>query len=376
LTNRYKILKNCEKWLLKKSLCDNFALADRLTGRRPGMLEKNAWYVAAWADEVTTKPIARRICDLPVVLFRTLDGTPCALIDSCSHRGAPLSLGTVVEGGIRCNYHGVVFECSGRCIEVPNQATIPEKAKVQSFPLVEKNQILWIWTGEPDLADETLIVDYAFHGDPKWPSKQTMTPVASNFLLIADNLLDATHLAYVHGATVGGSNPNVHMKAESSLKPTENGLRFERLMRNAPPPPAYSACVPFEGDIDRWQEFDFVAPSTVLQYSGGIPTGTNRETAKEPRFDMRIFHSATPATDNTCYYFYSVSNGHQVDDPQATETIFEQVGAAIVEDKLFIEAQQVRVDELGEDRLFDNTADAARIMARRAVRKYFKNQPA
>lgn len=332
---------------------------------------RNAWYVAAWSEEVSTKPLARRICDLPIVLFRTFDGKASALIDSCSHRGAPLSLGTVVEQGIRCNYHGVVFGCSGRCVEVPNQPNIPEKARVQAFPLVEKDKILWIWTGDPALADETLIVDYPFHSDPNWPSKRTMSKVASNYALIADNLLDATHLAYVHGGTVGGSNPNVHMRAESSLKPAPNGLRFERLMRNAPPPPAYSACVPFDGDIDRWQEFDFVAPSTVLQYSGGVPTGADRATAAAPRFDMRIFHSATPATDNTCYYFYSVSNGHQVDDPQATETIFEQVGAAIVEDKLFIEAQQVRVDELGEDRLFDNAADAARMMARRMARKYF-----
>ena len=336
------------------------------------MIVQNAWYVAAWADEVSTKPLARRICNFPVVLFRTLDGTACALIDSCAHRGAPLSLGTVVEKGIRCNYHGVVFGCSGKCTEIPNQPMIPEKARVKSFPLVEKDQMLWIWIGDPEKADEALIVDYPFHGSSDWPSKQRLTPVASSYLLIADNLLDATHLAYVHGDTVGGSDPNVHMTAESSLKPTAGGLRFERLMRNAPAPPAYAACVPFGGPIDRWQEFDFVAPSTVLQYSGGVPAGADRATAAAPRFDMRIFHSATPATDNSCYYFYSVSNGHNTDDPQATETIFQQVGAAIDEDKLFIEAQQQRVDELGQERLFDNAADAARIMARRVVAKYAK----
>lgn len=336
------------------------------------MIVQNAWYLAAWANEVSTRPLARRICNVPMVLFRTFAGQPCALIDSCAHRGAPLSLGTVVENGIRCNYHGVVFGCSGQCVEIPNQAIIPDKAKVSSFPLVEKDHMLWIWIGEADQADESLIVDYPYHGDPHWPSRQTMAPVGSSYLLIADNLLDATHLAYVHGETVGGSDPNVHMKAESSLKPTPNGLRFERLMRNAPPPPAYAACVPLPGMIDRWQEFDFVAPSTVLQYSGGVPTGTDRQTAGAPRFDMRIFHSATPATDNSCYYFYSVSNGHNTDDPAATDTIFDQVGAAIVEDKLFIEAQQERVGELGEDRLFDNAGDAARIMARRAVAKYAK----
>ena len=126
----------------------------------------------------------------------------------------------------------------------------------------------------------------------------------------------------------------------------------------------------FSGNIDRWQEFDFIAPSTVLQYSGGVPAGADRAIADAPRFDMRIFHSATPATDNTCHYFYSVSIGHDVDDPKATDVIFGQVASAIAEDKLFIEAQQMMVEELGEDRLFDNAADAARRMARRAVGKY------
>jgi len=339
------------------------------------MIVDNAWYVAAWADEISVRPLARRICNHPMVLFRTIDGQACALIDSCSHRGAPLSLGTVTEDGIRCNYHGVVFGCDGKCTKIPNQNIIPERAKVRSFPVVEKDKMIWVWTGDPERADEALVIDYPFHTDPLWPSKFAMSPFASDYLLIADNLLDATHLAYVHGGTVGGSDPNVHMTAENSLKPTNRGLRFERRMRNAPPPPAYANCVPeLPERIDRWQVFDFISPSTVLQYSGGVPAGADQDNAVAPRFDMRIFHSATPATDDTCYYFFSVQNGHKVDDPQATEVIYEQVQLAIVEDKLFIEAQQERVSELGSERLFDNTADAARIMARRAVDKYQKAQ--
>ncbi|GGD47910.1 Rieske 2Fe-2S domain-containing protein [Erythrobacter arachoides] len=335
------------------------------------MIVENAWYVGAWSHEVTPSPLARRLFDFPVVLYRSLDGKACALIDSCAHRGAPLSLGTVVPEGIRCNYHGVVFGCDGICTKIPNQETIPANARVKSFPVVERDDIVWLWHGDPERADPSLIVDYPFHRDPAWPAKFAMAPVAGNYMLIADNLLDATHLAYVHGGTVGGSDPNVHMVAESALKPAPGGLRFERLMRGAPPPPAYSACVPeLPERIDRWQEFDFVAPSTVLQYSGGVPAGSERASAPAPRFDMRIFHSATPATESSCYYFWSVQNGHATDDPQATEVIYAQIQQAIAEDKVFIEAQQLRVDELGEDRLFDNAADAARMMARRAVRKY------
>jgi vanillate O-demethylase monooxygenase subunit len=338
---------------------------------------RNSWYLAAWSAEVTSTPLARRICNRPVVLYRSLEGQPYALIDSCAHRGAPLSLGTVTPQGIRCNYHGVVFGCDGACVAIPNQDKIPEKARVESFPLLERQGMVWIWIGEAEKADPALAVDYPFHDDAaNWPSRQAMSPVASSYLLIADNLLDATHLSYVHQQTVGGSAPEVHMKAESSLRPTAGGLRLQRMMRGAPPPPAYLACVPFEGAVDRWQEFDFLAPSTVLQYSGAVPAGLDRATAGAPRFDMRIFHTATPATDNTCYYFWSVMNGHDTHDPRATEIIYEQVASAILEDKLFIERQQAMVDELGEERLFDNAADAPRIMARRAVRKFDKVQNA
>ncbi|MXO73016.1 aromatic ring-hydroxylating dioxygenase subunit alpha [Alteraurantiacibacter buctensis] len=335
------------------------------------MIITNAWYVAAWSHEVTSVPMARRICNKPLVLFRSVTGEACALIDSCSHRGAPLSLGTVTEKGIRCNYHGVVFGCRGECIEVPNQAAIPTKARVDWYPLVERDQILWIWMGAKELVDDSLIPAYPFHNDPLWPSTFAMASVASNYLLIADNLLDATHLAYVHGGTVGGSNPHVHMVAQNTLKPTARGLRYERLMLDAPPPPAYLNCVDdLPARIDRWQEFDFHAPSTVLQYSGGVAAGADRATAPAPRFDMRIFHSATPATDTSCYYFYSVQNGHRVEDPAANRAITEEIALAIAEDKMFIEAQQQRVQELGEERLFDNAADAARIMARRTIAKY------
>ena len=62
------------------------------------MLLRNSWYIAAWADELgRDKPLARRICNVPVVLFRDVGGKAAALADRCCHRAAPLHLGNVVE---------------------------------------------------------------------------------------------------------------------------------------------------------------------------------------------------------------------------------------------------------------------------------------
>src|SRR5882757_4446416 len=102
-----------------------------LLSRRPvgwprelSMFIRNAWYIAAWADELGQKPLARRICNDPVVLFRDRDGRPAALVDRCCHRSAPLSLGEVVSDGIQCGYHGLTFDGSGACVAIPGQSRI------------------------------------------------------------------------------------------------------------------------------------------------------------------------------------------------------------------------------------------------------------
>ncbi|HUK60234.1 MAG TPA: Rieske 2Fe-2S domain-containing protein, partial [Stellaceae bacterium] len=103
------------------------------------MFLRNAWYIAAWADELKTAPLARRICNEPLVLFRGRDGAVAALDDRCCHRAAPLSRGTLVEEGIQCGYHGLIIDGAGQCVRVPGQKLVPDTARVRSYPAVEKN---------------------------------------------------------------------------------------------------------------------------------------------------------------------------------------------------------------------------------------------
>ena len=117
------------------------------------MLLRNAWYIAAWADEIAAEPLARRICNDPVVLFRDGTGKVGVLADRCCHRAAPLHRGAVVDAGIQCGYHGLVFDTSGRCVGIPGQRLIPEDARVRFYPAVEKDQLVWVWMGDPALAD-------------------------------------------------------------------------------------------------------------------------------------------------------------------------------------------------------------------------------
>ena len=156
------------------------------------MFARNAWYVAAWSDEISTKPLARRICNLPLVIFRGLDGTATALLDACVHRGAPLSLGTVEGRGIRCNYPGMIFGPDGACVHIPAQDAISKKARVRNFATVEINQLIWLWMGAPEEANLDDIVSYPFHDDPgNWPHRHGMMHTNANYLLLIDNLVDA-----------------------------------------------------------------------------------------------------------------------------------------------------------------------------------------
>ena len=133
---------------------------------------RNAWYVGAWSDEISAQPLARRICNEPVVLFRDAEGHPAALLDMCCHRGAPLHLGRVEAEGIVCGYHGLTFDRTGRCVRIPGQDQIPERARVRAFPVVEQDGFIWIWMGEAEEPTEAEDRD-AFPGTPTQRTGQT-----------------------------------------------------------------------------------------------------------------------------------------------------------------------------------------------------------
>jgi len=336
------------------------------------MFIRNAWYIAAWADELGEKPLARRICNDPVVLFRDQIGRAAALVDRCCHRSAPLSLGSVVAGNIQCGYHGLAFDGRGACVAVPGQSYISEGARVRSYPVVEKDQFLWIWMGEAAHADASTIVDFPYHNDrARWPNKHDCYRINANYMLMVDNLMDLTHLGYLHAKTVGG-NPSAHVNAEMKTDRTPTGIKFTRWMRNSVPPPSYVKAAGFQGRVDRWQEFEWVAPSSVLQWTGasdvGPSTGTGAgEGSREGGFQFRLFHGLTPETETSCFYFWSCANGYRQNEPEATEQLYREIAPTFVEDKEMVEMQQARLGEFGEQGLVNIVSDANRVVMRRHI---------
>ena len=256
-------------------------------------------------------------------------------------------------------------------VRIPGQAKIPAKARVRAYPIVEKDEFLWIWMGEPEKADESLIIDYPYHNDyKKWPHKHEVYHVACNYMLLIDNLMDMTHLAYVHKSTIGGSNPKALVEAKTNVTPNANGLHYIRWMPDCAPPPTYKRAQPDLGErVDRWQEFEYVAPGNILQWSGALDVGLDAMNNRDQPggFSLRLFHGLTPETDGTCFYFWSTANGYRQDEPQATEDLFHEISIAFNEDKQIVEAQQKTLEARGEVGLVDIVSDAARVHMRRTV---------
>ncbi|HLI79789.1 MAG TPA: aromatic ring-hydroxylating dioxygenase subunit alpha [Candidatus Binataceae bacterium] len=337
------------------------------------MYVRNAWYIAAWSDEVAERPIGRRILGEPVVLFRDRAGAVAALQDRCCHRGAPLSCGEVVERGIQCGYHGLIFDSAGKCVLVPGDHKVPPGAQVPSYPVVERDALVWVWMGDRQKAEHALIIRYPYHNDSSaWPHRHTMMHIRSDHLLVIDNLMDLSHLGYVHKGNVGG-DANTHVEAKMRTVRTPDGVRFERWMLDSTPPPTYVKTVGFKGKVDRWQEVEFVAPNAVLQWNGAIDAGAGAlrdwqySSPRENCFSFRLFHGITPETESTSYYFWSAANGYNQDDPRATVQLFDEIARTFEQDKAILEAQAQRLAELPDGPLVEIHGDAARIHARRAI---------
>lgn len=337
-------------------------------------LLKNCWYVAAWSEEVPDGAdgspafLARTILNLPVVLWRDSAGTAIAFEDRCCHRGAPLSLGRKEGDCLRCMYHGLKFDRDGICVEIPSQDRVPPQARVRVFPLVERSKWVWIWMGDPALADPALIPDTHWLDDPGWRSRQGYTHYATNYLLICDNLLDLAHLPYVHPTTLGGDE--AYSKFPPEVERLERGIRVTRWATNIKPAAFAQSIMNWPGNVDRWNIYDFIVPGIFLMYSGMQPVGTGaKEGNRVDAVEFRSCQALTPETDQSTHYFFSQPHNFALDRPEVTDAIHANVVKAFEEDHTMIHAQD-RMLKLDPDfRMVPIAADQALTQYRRLVAK-------
>ncbi len=306
------------------------------------MYVKNCWYVAAWDKEVPAEGfLTRTVCDIPLVLWRDDKGEVVVMEDRCCHRGAPLSLGRK-EGGncVRCMYHGLVFDRSGQCVSAPAQKAIPPGLKVRSFAAVESHRWVWIWMGAAEEADASLIPDTHLLDDPAWKSRDGYIHYDVNYLLITDNLLDFSHLPFLHPTTLGGSTD--YAAVLPTVERRSRSLMLKKVVRDTEAP-GYSrkfGDYPADTKVDRWMFYEFLVPGVLLMDAGMVPAGMPFDDGRrEKAIEFRGFQALTPEREGSTHYFFAHAHNFLTDQPEVTDAIHQGVITAFEEDREMIMGQ-------------------------------------
>ncbi|BAZ51392.1 Rieske [2Fe-2S] domain-containing protein [Nostoc sp. NIES-4103] len=241
---------------------------------------RQCWYPVCFLQDLPAKrPYSFSLYDEPLVLFRDQQGQLVCLSDRCPHRAAKLSDGQLIDGKIECLYHGWQFGSDGQCLHIPQlpaDAKIPANACVQSFKVVERQGLIWMWAGEAEAAVEEKIPIIPELDEPKFVTVQTMRDLPFDQSYFIENVIDPAHANISHdGTRNGGKRENAQPLEMEVLEHSVDGIRGR--LRGM-------------GKSDaNWTRLDFVAPNLIIyrinipqrNWSGGlafysIPLGKGR----------------------------------------------------------------------------------------------------
>ncbi|GAA4701129.1 aromatic ring-hydroxylating dioxygenase subunit alpha [Pseudonocardia yuanmonensis] len=298
----------------------------------PPRFPRDQWYVAALSDEVGPTLLARTVLNEPLVLHRTAEGTVSVLADRCVHRRYPLSKGTLTERGIVCGYHGFTYDDSGLCTAVPGQSRVPRTARVSTYPVVEQDTMVWVFIGDPDLADPAAIPRVEWLSDPAWTSVRSMAPLAARAGLLLDNLMDLSHETFLHAAYIG--SPEVaETPIVTTVDDTTGVVRVERRMSDAECPPAYQALSGLDR-ISRWQDIEYHPPGLYLLHIRIAPPHTlpAADGSDPGGFRTEVLYAITPETDRSTHDFWIVGRSFELENPELDRRSIAAQSAVVQQD--------------------------------------------
>ncbi|UQR65550.1 aromatic ring-hydroxylating dioxygenase subunit alpha [Bradyrhizobium sp. C-145] len=329
---------------------------------------RNTWYPLTWSRNVTRTLSRHRILGMDLVVYRSEAGGVVALDDACPHRLAPLSMGKLKGDAIECGYHGMTFGANGRCVRIPGQSMIPPNARVSSYPLREKMGLVWIWPGDPALADPSRIYDLPQYGQNDWHAAEgDALRIETNYLNLADNLCDPAHVSFVHLSTLGNS-ASEDIPVEHTF--SEDGVLVWRWIRNAPPIPLFAKYGNFAGNVDRWHYYDYIAPCIAVIDFGSADVGKIVDATDRGR-GLRIFacHFITPVDDHICIDHWLHIRNFALDDADVDQRLHADFRIAFNEDKEILERIEEVVQARPNAKTIRLAIDAAPQRMRRIVER-------
>jgi vanillate O-demethylase monooxygenase subunit len=294
--------------------------------RTPLLMDE--WYVAAFADEVTRQPLARRLLGIPVVLLRRTDGGVIALEDRCAHRSMPLSLGRVDGDTLVCAYHGARFGCDGVCVQVPSQPEVPPGARVRAFPVQQRGPLVWIWMGPAPPDRDPPHPDWV--DDPAWAASRERLHLCASHVRLHENLLDLTHLSFLHAKTFGTPD-YASAPYESEIDLAAGRFSLTRSVVPTRLPALWAQPTGLEGrDAARIARSSFVSPALHEVHVRFF--ACDRPEAEQPAMAIRTAHIVTPETATRTHYFIHHARNFAQQDDGITRFMHEQLLKAFQED--------------------------------------------
>ena len=313
-----------------------------------GGFVRNAWYVAAWSDDLgEEKLIARTIMNEPIALFRKANGAVAAIKDRCAHRFAPLSLGKIVGGDrVQCAYHGLEFDGSGACVCNPHGTkSIPPRARVKSYSVIEKHKAVWIWMGTAP-ADESKVPDFGVLDNvPELhTTKRDSITIRANYQLVIDNLLDLSHTSYLHEGILGNADT---VESEIAAEQDGDDVVISRHATNSAPPGMFAQFWPAHPPrVDKFTKMRWMAPANLRLVTGICRMGSPPESGT----GYNAIHMLTPESErSTLYHFTAVRFGVMTVDEKLNRELQKKIAdmrrfAFAEQDAPMIEAQQRRIE--------------------------------
>jgi vanillate O-demethylase monooxygenase subunit len=242
---------------------------------------------------------------------------------------------------------------------------------VRSYPVESRHSWIWVWIGDPLKADAALIPPAAGFDDARWCLRHGQLDYAASYELINDNLLDFTHLSYVHRSSFGAGPAFALERPRVTRLP--RGVRVDRWMRPSAANVSLRADRPVE-QLDFYSGYDFLVPGVLLMFSGIYPAGTRAATGDgTPSLEQAVSgnftsQAVTPMTADTARYFFSWGPNAAAGAEAQADAMIKVAHQAFAEDKLIIEAQHRVMRAAPHPAPLPTSADRAVLMFQRLMR--------
>ncbi len=190
----------------------NRELTDTAPSTKMGNLLRRYWHPVGLAGDATERPKAIRALSEDLILFRDKQGRPGLVYPRCAHRGTTLYYGKIEDRGIRCCYHGWLFDVEGRCLEQPCEPELGrhrDKVRQPWYPVTERYGLIFAYLGPPERkpvlprwdvleaieGDEVVVADDHIQSGPR--------TIPCSWTHHFDNVPDHYHVPILHGSNSG-----------------------------------------------------------------------------------------------------------------------------------------------------------------------------